>query len=113
MKSIVIMEKMWNKTMLSHFHCINVILYRAYRPYLHLYASSYVTVKSWVCNFLLSCCLYAKCCISVSPKCFEGIGNFDGHKGLLLSSTMVAAGLDYTNSVLLLLGFWEMLNGKI
>ena len=25
----------------------------------------------------------------------------------------VAAGLEYTNSVLLLLGFWEMLNGKI
>ena len=39
--------------------------------------------------------------------------NFDGNEGLSLSSVMVDARLEQTNSVLLLLGFWKMLNIKI
>ena len=58
MKCIVIIEKIWNKTMLSDFLCITVILCRAYRSYLYLDASLYITLKSWIHNFvLIAACL--------------------------------------------------------
>ena len=56
-------------------------------------------------SFLFSYSLFTKCYISGSPKCFEWIRNFDGHKGLLLSLTMFDVGLEPTNSLLLLVCF--------
>lgn len=97
----------------SYYNC-NIIYSLSFIIFMYLSTSLYITVISWVHSFLCSCCLFAQNSIIVSPKCLESLPeNFDGNESLSLSSVMVDARLEQTNSVLLLLDFWKMLNIKI